>query len=182
MKDTNIFGGKNARSLYVPMSELEQEAVLRLVETKDLRVNLVGWGHVDNPKVTFGDARIQVKFQVHFDRPEVPVPVHFLDLELVTKTGRLLFRARQSTEYGGNPIHVAAGVFFDMVWDIQVRSLDPQLVKDLVPGASGLTSRLVDRDTGEMTREGNMRLTTKERRILHALRRGEDKVRNASGS
>ena len=111
MRATNIFGGKNARSLYVPMSELEQEAVLRLVESKDLRVNLVGWGHVDNPRVTFGDARVQVKFQVHFDRPETPVPVHFFDLELVTKTGRLIFRARQSTEYAGNPIQVASGVF-----------------------------------------------------------------------
>lgn len=182
MSETNIFGGKNARSLYVPMSELEQEAVLRLVESKDLRVNLVGWGHVDNPKVTFGDARVQVKFQVHFDRPDVPVPVHFLDLELVTKTGRLLFRARQSTEYAGNPIHVAAGVFFDMVWDIQVRSIDPHLVKDLVPGANGLTSRLVDRDTGEMTREGNMHLSAKDRRILTALRLGEDKVRNSAAT
>ena len=177
MRETNIFGGGNPRSLYVPMSELEQEAVARLVESKDLRVNIVGWGYVDSPRVTFGDARIQLQFRVTFDRPDVPIPVHFLELELATKSGRVLFRDKQSTEYGGNPIQIATGVFFDMIWDIQVRSIDPQLVKDLVPGATGLTSRLVDKDTGEVTRQGNMRLTTKEQRLLHHLRTQEDRSR-----
>lgn len=173
----NMFGGGNPRSLYVPMSEVEQEAIARLVESGYLRVNLVGWGYVDCPRVTFGDARIQIQFRVTFDRPEVPVSVPFFELELVTKDGRLLFRDRQSTAYGGVPIQIAAGVYFDMVWDIMVRSIDPKLVKEIVPGATGLTSRLVDRDTGSMTRVGNMKLTTHEKNILHALRRSEDRIR-----
>ena len=36
--DKNIFGGGNPNSIYVPMSEVEQEAVSRLVESKDLRI------------------------------------------------------------------------------------------------------------------------------------------------
>lgn len=178
MKDKNIFGGGNPNSLYVPMSELEQEAVARLVESKCLRVNLVGWGHIDNPAITFGDARIQIRFRASFDKPEVPIPVYELELELVTfPQGRLLFRDKQSTAYNGRPIQVAAGVFFDMVWDIQVRSIDPKLVKEVVPGATGFTSRLQDKDTGEITRMGNMKLSTHERKVLNALRRGEDRVR-----
>ena len=177
MKDKNIFGGGNPNSLYVPMSELEQEAVSRLVESKDLRVIVVGWGVVDRPRVTFGDARIQVQFRLSFDRPEAPVAVPHFDLELRTGSGALLFKDRKSTAYGGNPIQVAAGVYLDMVWDIQVRSIDPVLVKTLVPGAVGLTSRLLDKDTGEETEVGNMRLSTKERSILRALRRGEAGVR-----
>ena len=177
MRDKNIFGGGNPNSLYFPMSELEQEAVSRLVESKDLQVVIVGWGHVDKPRVTFGDARIQIKFRLDFTKPEVPMAVPHFDLELrVGSTGALLFKDRQSTAYGGNAIQVAAGVFLDLVWDIMIRSIDPALVKSLVPGATGLTSRLVDKDTGLVTETGNMRLSTKERRVLRMLRHGEDKV------
>lgn len=181
MRDKNIFGGGNPNSLYVPMSELEQEAVSRLVESKDLRVMVVGWGYVDKPRVTFGDARLQIQFRLSFDKPEAPMSVPYFDLELrVGSTGALLFKDRKSTAYGGNAIQVAAGVFLDLVWDIQVRSIDPALVKSLVPGATGLTSRLVDKDTGEMTEVGNMKLTSKERRVLRTLRAGEDRVRKTT--
>lgn len=173
MSETNLFGGKNTRSIYTPMSEVEQETVARLVESGDLRVVIVGWGHIDRPRITFGDLRISIPFRLTFDRPEVPVPVHYLDLELRTGSGVLLFKDRQPTVYGGNPIHVAQGVFLDLVWDIAVRSIDPALVKAVVPGAVGLTSRLQDRDTGEMTVTGNMNLTSADRAVLRALREGE---------
>lgn len=177
-KEKNLFGGGNHRSLYVPMSELEQEAVSRLVESQDLRVNLVGWGYVDNPRITFGDARIQIRFSPTFTKPEVPVPVHELELELVVRSsGRVLFRDKKSVEYDGRPIQIAAGVYFEMVWDIMIRSIDPRLVKELVPGATGLTSRLVDKDTGDVTHQGNMRLTTHEKRVLNAIRQAENRVR-----
>lgn len=178
--DKNVFGGGNPNSLYVPMSELEQEAVSRLVESKDLRIVIVGWGHVDQPRVTFGDARLQFVFRMQFDRPAVPVPVHYFDLELQTRSGALLFRDRQSVVYAGNPVQVAAGVFFDMVWDIQVRSIDPNLVKAIVPGAVGLTSRLRDRDTGDLTVEGNLKLDANTKKLLHGLRKAEDRIRAGS--
>lgn len=178
MADKNMFGGGNANSIYVPMSEIEQEAVSRLVSSQDLRIDIVGWGFINSPKVTFGDARLQFKFTLHFDRPEVPMPVYFLDLELRTQAGKLIFKDRQPTVYSGQPIQVAAGVFFDMVWDIQVRSIDPTLVKELVPGAIGLTSRLVDKDTGIMTTEGNMKLDANAKKVLYGLRSAEDRMRN----
>jgi hypothetical protein len=170
---SNMFGGKNASSLYTPMSEVEQETVARLVESGDMRVIIVGWGYIDRPRITFGDMRISIPFRLHFDRPEAPIPVHYLDLELRTGSGALLFRDRQPTVYGGNPILVAQGVFMDMVWDIAVKSIDPALVKAVVPGAVGLTSRFQDRDTGEMTLTGNMNLSSDERAILRRLRAGE---------
>jgi len=177
MSDTNIFGGLNAGSLYTPMSEVEQEAVARLVESGDLQVIVVGWGCVHRPRITFGDLRVSVGFRLHFDRPEVPIPVYYLDLELRTGAGALLFRDRQPTVYGGNPIQVAQGVFLDLIWDIAVRSIDPALVKSLVPSATGLTSRLQDKDTGRMTLTGNMRLSAQERLVLGRLRAGEAAAR-----
>ena len=176
-KQKNVFGGGNANSIYVPMSEIEQEAVSRLVESKDLRIDIVGWGHINQPRVTFGDARLQFQFRLSFDRPALPVNVHYFDFELRTHSGGLLYKSREYVEYGGKPVQVAAGVFFDMVWDIQVRSIDPKLVKELVPGATGLTSRLIDKDTGALTTEGNMKLDANTRKLLHGLRAAEDRIR-----
>lgn len=173
MSNTNMFGGGNAKSLYTPMSDVEQEVVHRLVSANDLRVVIVGWGHVDRPRVTFGDLRLSVAFRLTFDRPEVPIPLYYLDLELRTGSGRLLFKDRQPTTYGGNPVQAGQGVFFDLIWDIAVKSIDPALVRDIVPGAIGLTSRLQDKDTGMMTLTGNMRLSAKERAVLKRLRQGE---------
>ena len=36
------------------------------------------------------------------------------------------------------------GLEIDMVWDISIRSLDPNLVRAVKPSAKGLTSRLQD--------------------------------------
>lgn len=174
MSEKNIFGGGNKNSLYVPMSEVEQEVISRLVEQKDLRVHIVGWGVVNNPRVVFGDLRLSLIFRVSFDRPPPPgIPVHFFDLELRTGSGLLLFKDRKSVEYNGKPVMAAAGVYFDMIWDIAIAAIDPKLVKALKPGATGLTSRLQDRDTGDLTVEGNMRLDSKKRKTLHTLRKGE---------
>lgn len=89
----------------------------------------------------------------------------------------MLFKDRQPTTYGGNPVQVAQGVYFDLVWDIAVKSIDPALVKSVVPGVTGLTSRLQDKDTGDFTTVGNMRLSSKERAILRNLRAGEAMVK-----
>lgn len=71
MSERNPFGGKNSHSLYVPMSETEQEFVSRLVETGDLIVKVHGWGVVPNPSVTLGDLQVIIPLTLKFDRPEV---------------------------------------------------------------------------------------------------------------
>lgn len=160
------------------MSDLEQEVLARLVDAQDLRVNIVGWGYVSNPRVTFGDLRLQIQFRLNFTRPEAPMPVHHFDLELVTGSGLLLFKERQSISYGGNPILVAAGVFLDLVWDIAIKSMSPELVKMIKPGAIGLTSKWIDKDTGAFTLLGNTKLDPEKQKLLRTLRAGEARVRN----
>lgn len=169
----NIFGGGNAASLYVPLSDVEQECLARLVEMGELSVHIVDWGIAHKPIVTHGDARVRVVFRMDFDRPVAPVNVYHFKLELRTGSGKVLFRDKQSTMYEGRPIQVAAGVFLDMVWDIQLRHLDPALVREVLPHVTGLTSRLQDRDTGDMTLLGNMRLTPEKQAVLTQLRRAE---------
>lgn len=168
-----MFGGGNATNLYTPMSELEQEVLVRLVESGDLQVIIVGWGFVSKPRITFGDLRLSLSFRLTFDRPEVPVDLWYLDMELRTGSGRLLYKERQPTTYGGKPIQAGAGIYFDLVWDIAIKSMDPTLVRDVLPGAMGLTSRLQDKDTRDFTLTGNMKLNTTEKRALVTLRKGE---------
>lgn len=170
---TNAFGGKNPNSLYTPLSDIEQEVVARLVEANDLQVIIVGWGFVDRPRITFGDMRMCIQFRLNFDRPEAPIPLYHLDLELRTRSGILLFKDKQPTTYGGKPVQVAQGVFFDLAWDIAIRSIDPKVVREVLPHATGLTSRFQDRDTKEMTFAGNMKLSAADIALLRQLRRGE---------
>jgi len=177
MGKKNPFGGGNPNSLYVPMSEVEQEVLARLVAEHGLYVRIVGWGVVHNPRVTFGDLRVSVPIQITFDRPAVPVVVRELTLELRTAEGLLLFRDTKATEYNGHPLLIGAGTNLAMVWDIAVAALDPRLVKAIKPGATGLTSRLQDKDTKQFTLEGNMDLDAEKRRLLHQIRKGEAEVR-----
>lgn len=173
-----MFGGGNASNLYTPMSELEQEVVARLVESGDLQVIIVGWGYVSKPRITFGDLRLSLAFRLTFDRPEVPVDLWYLDMELRTGSGRLLYKERQPTTYGGKPIQAGAGVYFDLVWDIAIKAIDPALVRDVLPGAFGLTSRLQDKDTHDFTLTGNMKLNTAEKQALVTLRKGEASLKS----
>jgi len=168
----NVFGGSNRRGLYVPMSEDEQEVLHRLVEAEDIQLIIHGWGTLDKPRFLIGDHRVGVNFRLTFNRPAVPMPVWFFDLELKTRTGISLVKERLPAVYNGQPVQVAAGTFLDMQWDIALHSMDPQLVKLLKPGATGLTSRRQDKDTGQMTTEGNMKLTAKQKRTLHEMEAG----------
>jgi hypothetical protein len=162
--------------MYVPMSEIEQEFVSRLVDQGDLRVLVHGWGEIPRPVVTHGDGQVVIPMTLTFDRPEVPIPVSFFDLELATHSGITLFREQQSTLYGNHPLMVGAGTVLEMVWHIGVKNIDPMLIKALMPGTVGLTSRLIDRDTGDVTVTGNMSLNTERRRLLEELRRNEAAV------
>jgi hypothetical protein len=171
--DKNPFGGI-AGSMYTPMSEDEQEVLDRLVASRDLDVLIKGWGHVRGVQAgKTGDLRIAIPLTLNFDRPEVPVPVHYFDLELRTGSGILLFKERQSTIYDHKPLMIGAGTSLQMVWDIAIKHMDPKLVKALKPGALGLTSRWIDRDTGAITLLGNTRMGTKDKALLRKLRQSE---------
>ena len=173
----NVFGGLNPNGLYIPMSDVEQEALLRLKEKQDLVVSIKNWGFVENPMITFGDKRIAVHLDVTFNAPAVPMDVYFFDLELKLRSGLILFTERHRTYYDHKPIKVGAGTTLNMIWDIAIARIDPKLVKMLVPHARGLTSRLTDKDTGEMTLTGNMKLSQEKKNLAVALKIGEQKVK-----
>jgi hypothetical protein len=177
MTDRNPFGGKNPRSIYVPMSETEQEVISRLIETDALEVVIHGWGVIDKPKLTVGDAQVMIPLTLRFDRPEFPVPVHYFDLELRTRSGLSLFREQQPTVYNDKPLMVMAGTEISMVWHIGIKCMDPRLVKMLLPSATGLTSRVIDKETGKDTLLGNMKLDPAKAKTLDRVRRGEALVR-----
>lgn len=182
MSDKNPFGGKNARSLYVPMSEIEQEFVDRLRVSGDLRVTLVGWGRIDNPVITQGDHQVVIPIDITFNAPAAPIPVHSFELELSTHSGMVLFRETQSAEYGLQPLMVGAGTHLQMLWHIGIRMIDPKIIKAYMPGVHGLTSRNVDKDTGDLTVLGNMRLDSATRHLLETVRRGEKVARRDNAS
>ena len=171
--EKNPFGGRKG-SLYTPMSEDEQEVLDRLIAARDLDVFIKGWGFIKGVQVgKAGDLRIAIPLTLDFDRPEVPVPVHFFDLELRTGSGILLFKERQSTIYDHKPLMIGAGTHLSMIWDIAIKHMDPKLVKMLKPGALGLTSRWIDKDTGDITMLGNTRMRSQDKALLRRLRRGE---------
>lgn len=174
--EKNEFGGRKG-SAYTPMSEDEQEVISRLVAAGDFKVVVKGWAEISNPRIRFGDLRIALAFRVNFTYPELPRPVHFFDLELRTNSGMLIFKERQPTLYDGKPVQVADGVYLDMVWDIAVMSMDPNLVKAIKPGAIGLTSRWRDRDTGDLTLTGNNKMSPDLKQKLIGIRRGEARSR-----
>lgn len=182
MSDVNIFGGKNAKSVYAPMSETEQELISRLVAARELNVLILDWGHMIGPPCVFGDSILSVLVSMNLTAPEVPIPVSFLDLELRTQSGVFLFRDRQPTIFNGAPLLLGAGVDFQFSWDIAIRRIDPQTLKALMPGALGLTSRFTDKDTGDLTLEGNQKLSSKQRNLLKLMKAGEDKIRKASSA
>jgi len=61
----------------------------------------------------------------------------------------------------------------DMVCDISLKNIDPKIIKKIMPKALGLTSRLQDSTTGEMTVLGNMKLDRGARDLAIKLDRAE---------
>lgn len=165
--DKNIFGGANPNGLYVPMTEVEQETLFRLVEAKELVITVHGWTQLPNPPFTIGDKRVSVRFQLDFTQPELPVKVDHFDLELHTVSGISLFRQKLlAYAFDGGPVWVGAGVSMVLDWSISVHHLDPNLVKMVNPHAVGLTSRRIDKDSGMVTATGNMKLNPVQRKLL----------------
>lgn len=177
-KDKNPFGGGNPRGLYVPITEDEQESIQRLVESQTLEIVVHPWGIVSRPsKVVVGDKRVAINFGLFFTAPEEPLAVRTIDLELRAMGGITLFRKPYPTLMpDGSPLFIQRGFSIELQWDIAIDHIDPQLVKSLKPGALGLTSRRLDRDTGARTFEGNMKLEPHRRKLLHYVDSGEAKV------
>lgn len=171
----NPFGGGNAHSLYVPMSEDEQEVMQRLRDSKDYTVLVHGWGHFDAPPMTIGDARVSFLLDMTFSAPLIAMPVRFFDMELQTR-GETLFRQHMALQ-AGNPVMIGSGTQLVFAWDIMIHHLDPELVKRFKPGALGLTSRRLDRDTKEPTLRGNMQTTPAQDKLLQLMHQGEARVR-----
>jgi len=169
--DKNPFGGGNPNSLYTPMSEYEQEVLERLIDAGELEVHIVDWGIIHQPKITFGDLRLCIIIPMKLDRPPLPQPNFWFDLELKTRSGILLYKERLPTMDGGKPIQLCAGMELVWAWDIAIQKMDPKLVKALKPGALGLT-----------THEGNRKLNTAQKKLLHTLREGEAKARQNTQS
>ncbi len=157
MSETNIFGGKNPNGQYVPITEIEQEALERLATEHAFRIVIKDWGYVDQPSVQFGDSRLQFQWTMAFDRPEVPIPVEYFDLELWTHTGRHIHSKRMPIQQNGKPVQIVAGRYLRLAWDIQIEQISPELVKE-VTKVRGLT-----------TRRGNMKLDPLQRKVLADL-------------
>lgn len=173
MSEKNDFGGGNARSLYIPMSEIEMEFISRLLDSNEMYVVIHEWGYINNPTFKFGDKNLHVAFKMFFDRPEAPIPVYHFDMELKTRSGICLFKERMTTVYGGQPLNICQGVELDMVWDISIKYIDPKLIKALMPNTLGLTTRLEDTATHDITVLGNMQLNRDQKEKAFHLHKME---------
>lgn len=170
--ETNLFGGKAKNALYFPMSEDEQETISRIIEAKETipQVTLVGpFGEVnpvvDDFRMKHGDSRVQVDLFLKFETPVIWVPVHLAKLSLFYKE-RLLFSEEQSLIYGGQAESVGQGKTLALRWDIQIKKINPELVKLVKPGSIGLTSRV-----------GNTHYNEETNRVLNDLRNSQEKVK-----
>ena len=172
----NMFGGGNPHGLYTPMSEDEMEVMARMCAARDFRVVVDGIGTLESPSMDWGDKRITVYLDLTFEKPDAPTPLYYLDLQLLTGAGQLLFADRKPVMYGGKPVEVMAGVILSFAWDIAVDHMRPEFVKMYKPGAIGITSRRLDKETGERTDTGNMQLDGAKKQALHEM----DKLEAAS--
>jgi|GEM_PF-1815655 len=180
-QDENPFGGKNPHGMYVPITDDEMEVVARIAEAGGFRLVVADWGRVDGftlavpgerytgrPLVVMGDKRVSFYFRMTFSAPEVPQPNWYFDVE-VWAFDRLLFSKRMPTEQNGHPIEIVAGMSIDLALDIALDKMDPAFVKEVKPGATGLT-----------TRHGNLHLDLHRQRLLRETRAGEKAVREIS--
>lgn len=177
-KGKNDFGGGNSISSYIPITEIEQEFISRLVESGEIIVVLHGWG-VTQPRVSFGDKNLHAHIKFMFDKAPPPpgVQVPFFDMELKTQSGISLYRQKMPTSYDNNPILISNEVDLEMVWDISLRFIDPKLIKLLMPSVTGFTTRLEDKDNHDITVVGNMKLNKELTKKAHELRDHETRLK-----
>ena len=174
MSETNDFGGGNKHSLYIPLTEIEQEFIARLVESGELIVTLHGWGAIQ-PVISFGDKVLHAHIGFTFDKAPPPPgrEVYYFDMELHTQSGISLYRQKMPTVYGNEPLRVSNEITLNMVWDISLHHIDPKLIKALMPSVLGLTSRMIDKDSQEAAITGNMKLNQDLQKKAYKLHEGE---------
>lgn len=185
-QERNPFGGKNPHGMYVPLTDIELEALARLADAGEFKVVVKNWGELVGfrrgryvpelwhanpvPMVVFGDKRLSFYFRMSLNAPAVPQPNWYFDME-VWALGHKLFSQRMPTEHAGNPIQVAAGVDLDLALDIALDKIDSQIIKQIMPKTIGLTSR-----------HGNMHLDAHKQRLLAKTYQGEQLVREISAA
>lgn len=176
-KGINDFGGKSD-FLYIPLSEIEQEFISRLVELGEIMVVIHGFGSTQ-PRVTFGDKVLHAHIKFAFDKaPPAPgVSVPYFDMELRTQSGICLYRQKMPTSYDNSPMIISNEVMLEMVWDISIKYIDPKLIKSLMPQVTGFTTRLEDRDSHEITVTGNMNLDQAQYKKAVDLHKGEQTMK-----
>lgn len=165
-RDKNPFGGGNPLSLYTPMTDTEREVIQRLIDNNQFFIHVVGWGNVNRIEtISCGDATLRMTFYMTFLKPEEPVPVNYLDLQLKARClpKMVLFQKRYAFM---QEVLIGAGLEIGLGWDIQIRKMSEKSVKAIKTAARGLT-----------TREGNWNLQGREAALLRTLRRQEEKVR-----
>lgn len=141
-----------AKIIYEPLTDDEQEVLLRMIEGQDVYVEVEGWGYHPKPRITAGDKRVQVRFPMEFTKPErIQIPVNYFELVLKTRGGREIFRDRKSTMHNYQPLYVTAGLCIDLIWDIALDAIDPKFQKLVMPGHRG--KRVMSLDKGKVTRE-----------------------------
>ena len=167
----NMFGGKNEKSLYTPMSESEQEALARIAEKGEFVVEVKGIGKVKIGEVIVGDHNLRLPLTISFIVPNGKTKViPFLDLKLTTTSGIFLYADRLAfNNISGQPMQVFTGLTVPMYWTIGINQIDPEIVKAVLPKHLGLTSR-----------RGNEKLTTDQRTVLTSLREGEKIAKRTS--
>jgi hypothetical protein len=168
MSDTNIFGGKNVNSLYVPMTETEQEFFDRLFSSDDLEIRIQDWGYVSQFRHILGDLRVSLHFNLAFQKPEgFYIPVSFLTLQLAYRDGgEVLYEDTLPTMINNKPLQVTAGMCLDLAWDIAVQNVNRKWIKKLMPKHIGLT-----------TRRGNMDMTPEQRKQYNKLEQKSKEIR-----
>jgi hypothetical protein len=186
----NPFGGKNPHGMYVPLTDVEMEVLLRLAQEGEFKLVVKGWKEFTNfilvpystvrmidpsqpiaphSLVTFGDKRISFYFSIVVpDNDSVPRKNFYFDMEVWAK-GFLLFSQRMPTQIGGEPIAIFDRAFWNLALDVALDMIDPAIVKAIKPATVGLT-----------TRQGNMHLDTSHQKMLHMLKLGEKSVRDES--
>jgi hypothetical protein len=116
-----------------------------MIENQDLYVEVVDWGFHPNPQIIAGDRRVQVRFPMEFVKPEgVSVPVSYFKLRLRTRDGRVAAETVESVVFQGQPLYVTAGLCIDLVWDLALKMVNPDLIKIVLPSVKGTVISKID--------------------------------------
>jgi len=163
---TNPFGGGNPSGLYVPLTDDERDAIDR-ARDRGVLVKVRGLGVFPATTLVVGDHRVSVGFVVKTD---VPRTLSEFSHSVETEDGIVLASETIPCLQQGRPLHLQPGEEVEMEIHISLTHLDPKLLRCLRPMATGLTSRRIDRDTGDFSFAGNMKnLSEEQRKLLRIL-------------